>query len=89
MCNTPDILPKYTIYTHNTNPFKGTLSNCSVCVVQALPVIKGLLDKLRSSVKELEGEESADGIRQHYENTLAHITHTKANDSSLYADVEV
>ena len=57
-----------------------------VCVVQALP---GLLDKLRSSVKELEGEESADGIRQHYENTLAHITHTKANDSSLYADVEV
>ena len=60
-----------------------------VCVVQALPVIKGLLDKLRSSIKELEGEESADGIRQHYENTLAHITHTKANDSSLYTDVEV
>ena len=52
-------------------------------------MIKGLLDKLRSSVKELEGEESADGIRQHYENTLAHITHTKANDSSLYIDVEV
>ena len=42
-----------------------------VCVVQALPVIKVLLDKLRSSIKELEGKESADGIRQHYENTLA------------------
>ena len=25
----------------------------------------------------------------HYKNTLAHITHTKANDSSLYADVEI
>ena len=39
-------------------------------------MIKGLLDKLRSSVKELEGEESADGIQQHYENTLAHIRPT-------------
>ena len=56
---------------------------------QALPVIKGLLDKLQTSVKELEGEESGEGIQQHYQNTLAHITHTKANDSSLYADVEV
>ena len=56
---------------------------------QALPVIKGLLDKLRGSVKELEGEESEDGIQQHYQNTLEHITHTKANDSGLYADVEV
>ena len=54
-----------------------------------LPVIKGLLDKLQASVKELEGEESGEGIQQHYQNTLAHITHTKANDSSLYADVEV
>ena len=52
-------------------------------------MIKGLLDKLRGSVKELEGEESGDGIQQHYKNTLAHITHTKANDSSLYADVEI
>ena len=25
----------------------------------------------------------------HYKNTLAHITHTKANDISLYADVEI
>ena len=48
-------------------------------------MIKGLL---QASVKELEGEESGDGIQQHYQNTLAHITHTKANDS-LYADVEV
>ena len=62
-----------------------SLKSCS----QALPVIKGLLDKLRGSVKELEGEESGDGIQQHYKNTLAHITHTKANDSSLYADVEI
>ena len=60
----------------------------SVCL-QALLVIKGLLEKLRASVKDLEGDESGDGIRQHYENTLAHITHTKATDSSLYADVEV
>ena len=52
-------------------------------------MIKGLLDKLQASVKELEGEESGEGIQQHYQNTLAHITHTKANDSSLYADVEV
>ena len=52
-------------------------------------MIKGLLDKLRGSVKELEGEESGDGIQQHYKNTLAHITHTMANDSSLYADVEI
>ena len=52
-------------------------------------MIKGLLDKLRGSVKELEGEESEDGIQQHYQNTLEHITHTKANDSGLYADVEV
>ena len=66
-------------------------------LTQALPVIKGLLDKLRSSVKELEGgdtgegggESSSDGIRQHYENTLAHVIHTKANDSSLYADIVV
>ena len=50
-------------------------------------MIKGLLDKLQASVKELEGEESGEGIQQHYQNTLAHITHTKANDSSLYADV--
>ena len=56
---------------------------------QALPVIKGLLDKLWGSVKELEGEESEDGIQQHYQNTLEHITHTKANDSGLYADIEV
>ena len=54
-----------------------------------LPVIKCLLDKLQASVKELEGEESGEGIQQHYQNTLAHITHTKTNDSSLYADVEV
>ena len=52
-------------------------------------MIKGLLDKLQASAKELEGEESGEGIQQHYQNTLAHITHTKANDSSLYADVEV
>ena len=52
-------------------------------------MIKGLLEKLRASVKDLEGDESGDGIQQHYENTLAHITHTKATDSSLYADVEV
>ena len=52
-------------------------------------MIKGLLDKLQASVKELEGEESGEGIQQHYMNTLAHITHTKANDSSLYADVDV
>ena len=52
-------------------------------------MINGLLDKLRGSVKELDGEESGDGIQQHYKNTLAHITHTKANDSSLYADVEI
>ena len=52
-------------------------------------MIKGLLDKLQASVKELEGEESGEGIQQHYQNTLAHKTHTKANDSSLYADVEV
>ena len=65
-------------------------------ITQALPVIKGLLDKLRSSVKELEGggdtsegESSSDGIRQHYENTLAHVIHTKANDSSMYPDIEV
>jgi vacuolar protein sorting-associated protein 35 len=56
---------------------------------QALAVIKGLLDKLRGSVKELEAEESSDGIRQHYENTLAHVMHTKATDSSMYPDVEV
>ena len=49
-------------------------------------MIKDLLDKLQASVKELEGEESGEGIQQHYQNTL---THTKANDSSLYADVEV
>ena len=30
-----------------------------------------------------------DGIQQHYQNTLEHITHTKANDSGLYADVVV
>ena len=54
---------------------------------QALPVIKGLLDKLQASVKELEGEESVEGSQQHHKNTLALITHT--NDSSLYADVEV
>ena len=52
-------------------------------------MIKGLLDKLRGSVKELEAEESSDGIRQHYENTLAHVMHTKATDSSMYQDVEV
>ena len=52
-------------------------------------MIKGLLDKLQASVQELEGEESGEGIQRHYQNTLAHITHTKANDSSLYADVEV
>ena len=40
-------------------------------------------------MKALEGIESGDGIHQHYENTLANITHTKATDSSLYADVEV
>ena len=48
-------------------------------------MIKGLLDKLQASVKELEGEESGEGIQQHYQNTLAH----EANDSSLCADVEV
>ena len=52
-------------------------------------MIKGLLDKLRGNVKELEAEESSDGIRQHYENTLAHVAYTKANDSSMYSDVEV
>ena len=51
-------------------------------------MIKGLLDKLRGNMKELE-EESSDGIRQHYENTLAHVTHAMANDSTLYSDVEV
>ena len=51
-------------------------------------MIKGLLDKLRASVKELEGEESKESIQQHYQNTLAHVTYTKANDSSLYTDVE-
>ena len=50
-------------------------------------MIKGLLDKLQASVKELEGEESVEGSQQHHKNTLALITHT--NDSSLYADVEV
>ena len=64
--------------------------HCTFCSVHRhLPVIKGLLDKLQASVKEFEGEESVEGIQQHYQNTLAHITHTKANDSSLYADVEV
>ena len=52
-------------------------------------MIKGLLDKLRGNMKELEAEESSDGIRQHYENTLAHVTHAMANDSTLYSDVEV
>ena len=61
----------------------------SPSLVQALAVIKGLLDKLRGSVKELEADESSDGIRQHYENTLAHVMHTKATDSSMYPDVEV
>ena len=50
---------------------------------------QGLLDKLRGNVKELEAEESSDGIRQHYKNTLAHVTHAMANDSTLYSDVEV
>ena len=58
-------------------------------LLQALPVIKGLLDKLQGNMKELEAEESSDGIRQHYENTLAHVTHAMANDSTLYSDVEV
>ena len=61
----------------------------SSSLMQAVAVIKGLLDKLRGSVKELEAEESSDGILQHYENTLAHVMHTKATDSSMYPDVEV
>ena len=60
-----------------------------ILLLQALPVIKGLVDKLRGSVKELEAEESSDGIQQHYQNTLGHIMHTKTNDSSMYPDVEV
>ena len=52
-------------------------------------MIKGLLDKLRGNVKELEGDESSDSIRQHYENTLAHVTRTKASDSGMYADIEI
>ena len=65
------------------------LTGCCIWALQALPVIKGLLDKLRGNVKELEGDESSDSIRQHYENTLAHVTRTKASDSGMYADIEI
>ena len=65
------------------------ISYILLSLMQALAVIKGLLDKLRGSVKELEAEESTDSIRQHYENTLAHVRHTKATDSRMYPDVEV
>ena len=37
-------------------------------------MINCLLEKLRASVKDLEGDESGDGTWQHYENTLAHTT---------------
>ena len=50
---------------------------------------QGSTGQAASQCEGVEGEESGEGIQQHYQNTLAHITHTKANDSSLYADVEV
>ena len=50
---------------------------------------QGSTGQAASQCEEVGGRRVGRGDPVALQNTLAHITHTKANDSSLYADVEV
>ena len=55
-------------------------SSCSLSL--SLPLYEDFCI-LRTNLREWNQEMG------HYKNTLAHITHTKANDSGFYADIEI
>ncbi len=52
-------------------------------------ILKQLLEKIREDMQGLEGGEEAAQIQKHFENTLQHIRHSSAADSSLYVGVDV
>ena len=51
--------------------------------------LKQLLDKIKEDINTLDDSEEASQIQQHFENTLQHVRHTRANDSSMYEGLEV
>ena len=68
-------------------PHTLSLSHMRAQVVNTF--LKQLLDKIKEDITGLDESEEASQIQKHFENTIQHMRHTRANDSSMYEGLGV